>query len=169
MKIIILTGEIKSGKTHWLSKITRDSNFIGGVLTPDKNEIRMLYDIANQNWHNFEAKVDSDKELVQIGRFKFELESFQIAKGIIQDSLMNKKLTIVDEFGPLEMRGEGFADVINKILQDENHQKDQMLVLVVRNNILSDFLQKYNSINKILKIEEIRDRGLEVLIDDLED
>ncbi|NOT36124.1 MAG: hypothetical protein HOP11_01970 [Saprospiraceae bacterium] len=153
MNVVILTGEIRSGKTTRLLQFVSGKNSIGGILTPDRDQKRKLYDIEKKEWSEFETEL-SQNELVCIGKFTFLKDAFKKGNTIILQSLIKNSLTVVDEFGPLEMKGEGFFEAIEQPLLHLNQDSNKTLLLVVRPSILNDFKLKYPNINKIIHFND---------------
>ena len=135
-KIFILSGPIRSGKTTRLKEWVINKN-AGGILSPVVEGKRMFYDIQKGEYFPMEASMD-EKDVLKVGRFIFSLKSFHRAEKIIVDAIEHSEWVVIDEIGPLELKGAGFCDVLKKILND--HQKDFNLLLVVRDSILQEFL-----------------------------
>jgi nucleoside-triphosphatase THEP1 len=48
---------------------------------------------------------------------------------------------VIDEFGPLEVRGEGFADVLQRMLHLPPSHAPKLLVLLVRSTLVEQLAQ----------------------------
>ena len=66
-QIFILSQPVKSGKTTLLKNWVDVQDNIGGILTPDVNNKRMLYDIAEKTYHTFQTH--NPENSIGIGRF----------------------------------------------------------------------------------------------------
>lgn len=153
-KIFIVTGKIKTGKTTRLMKWVNSQNNIDGILQPVVDGKRYLYHIKSRTLKQFET--DSGHNIISIGNYKFFISSFEWAKNIIDNACReNLSTLIIDEIGPLELKGSGLEPVISKILR-EKHNLQCDLIFVVREEILDKFLEHYNLSTKeyeILNIE----------------
>lgn len=140
MKIFILKGAIASGKTTYLLDYCRDKN-IGGVLSPVINGKRHFLNIENKETKLMEAS-DDEIEILNIGRYKFSAKAFEWAKKILIESAnKNFDLVIIDEIGPLELQGKGFAETLNFLLNQNESKFD--LLLVIRENLVNEVLNYF--------------------------
>jgi nucleoside-triphosphatase THEP1 len=101
-----------------------------------------------------EAALD-EKEIIRVGRFFFSKNNFDKAIQIIRDADDDSSWLIIDEIGPLELRGEGFSEVVKEILMAGNER--QKIILVVREGLVDkviDFL-RVNDAVVINKISEL--------------
>ncbi|MGF2413129.1 MAG: nucleoside-triphosphatase [Ferruginibacter sp.] len=102
-KIIILTGEIQTGKTTLLQQFCLQQNNIAGILTPIVNGKRMFY-IAEKDF--FAMETHGNEEQLAIGKYLFSTAAFTKANAILLDASksIELKYLIIDEIGPLETR-----------------------------------------------------------------
>jgi len=126
--IFILTGPIQSGKTTSLVKWVKERKNVFGVFTPVVNGKRMFMDAHIGQLFDMEAG-EEEKETVPVGRFNFSKANFEKASGIINEAMNKEGWLVIDEIGPLELRGEGFYEALKNISQT---RKDQPVLLVVR-------------------------------------
>jgi len=107
-----------------------------GIFSPVINGRRYFMDAATKEMFPMEADAD-EKEILSIGRFQFSAAGFQKATTILHNAIQqNEGWLIIDEVGPLELKGEGFCDVIFEIL--ESASKQLKIVLVVREELLNE-------------------------------
>ena len=152
-KIYIYTGKIKSGKTTNLFRWCIGKSSIGGVLQPVIDGKRFFYSIRNKELIQLESFNDLDKDTIQIGKYNFLIKGFDKAKAILkEDFQQNLDWLIIDEFGPLEIDGKGLEPVITEILISKENFKGNILV-VVRENLLDMFLEKYKLKDKYTVLE----------------
>lgn len=126
---------------------------VGGILTPIVDNRRMFYDIASKKY--FEMEAVEDEKSVPIGKYLFSEKAFVKAQQIVLKETKNKNIdyVIIDEIGPLEVKKEqGFFEILKKIV---SYHFDFTLILVVREQLLEEFISKFN-IQKpiILSVEE---------------
>jgi molybdopterin-guanine dinucleotide biosynthesis protein A/nucleoside-triphosphatase THEP1 len=144
-RIVILSQPIRSGKTTSLMNvISRSPNgSFDGVVCPDVLGRRKLLLIGDSRIIDLE--IDNSSEAISVGRFFFNKSSFDIANNWLANIENPSTNIIVDEVGKLELNSSGFhlglsalIDSFNKGLHSGN------LLLVVRDTLLSQVIDKYN-------------------------
>jgi iron complex transport system ATP-binding protein len=136
-KLIILTGAIGSGKTTTLMSQLSSIENKYGILTPVISDQRMFQNIRTGESFAMEA-TPNDVHTIEVGRFVFSQTAFEKAAGIIEDAMQAQNpLVVIDELGSLELKGNGFAKVIEHLIFST---KAIHLLLVVRQNLLPDAL-----------------------------
>lgn len=116
---LILHGDIGGGKTRragqWARERAEAGLAVGGVLALKTPEGRRFHDL----WTGDEmAKepVAGDEPAVEVGRFRFRAAAFDWAEARIRAAVAaGAEAVVIDEVGPLEMRGEGFAALIDTL------------------------------------------------------
>jgi len=166
-KIFILTGNIQSGKTTSLFTWVQNRNDVHGILTPIIDGKRIFFDVDGKEQFPMEAAAEEEKEIISIGRFKFNPRNFEKAKNIIRGSMNKNGWLIIDEIGPLELRGEGF----HKVLLEALHNNKQKILLVVRHSILEEVKKHFGITGAIVikrmdELEELKQTGSNKLIPD---
>lgn len=140
-KIFILSGPIQSGKTTRLLKWCEGRNDVAGILTPDMDGRRYFMDVASKELFRMEA-TENEKNILGIGKYKFSKAAFERASQILSNAInKNSGWIIIDEVGPLELKGEGFSEVIKKLFSISPQLN---IVLVVRENLFATVLQYFN-------------------------
>lgn len=118
----------------------------GGVLSPDENGLRQLYNIKDGNvtvWQKLEADLPTD---VLVGRFVFDTTAFDLAIEWLDQHLQDRetKYLLLDEVGPLELSGGGWdawlQNAVSKI-------SDKTLILVVREGLVEKVVEHYGIID----------------------
>lgn len=141
--IKIITGKINSGKTTYAKLLAEELGFFGVISEKVfYSGIFMGYDIVNiQDNHRLVlARNLGSEHLIgpQIGRFQFSEKAFMVANEWLSRALKASKAVIIDEIGPLELSGQGFAPVMTGVDEHDN------LTLVIREQILDKCLEKWN-------------------------
>jgi nucleoside-triphosphatase THEP1 len=131
-EVFILTGAIHSGKTTSLVKFLKDKN-ASGILTPVINGRRFFLDVKSKEQFAMEAE-RGEMERIDVGRFHFSKRNFEKARNIISANVESIGWLVIDEIGPLELRGEGFAETLKEILK----QRHEKILLVVRAGLTDD-------------------------------
>ena len=143
-KIIIITGNVRSGKTTFLKKIInalqeQKTLNIAGIIASgiDKNGERYGFEIeelsTGQKFLLSTKKAVKGKE--KIGSFYFNNQVFEQITRSIVEKLPQTDLLIIDEVGYLELKGKGWFGLIDKAIQ-----QNKPMILVVRKRILDNIL-----------------------------
>lgn len=139
-KIYIITGLNKTGKTTRLMNWVVKQNNIDGILQPVVDGKRLLYHISTRTLKLLESENEIDS--IKIGKYNFSKYAFNWANEKLIESLQkNFEWIVVDEIGPLELRGEGLHKSILFLLNNSDKQK---LIFVIREKILDEALKHYN-------------------------
>lgn len=143
-QIFILSKPVNSGKTTLLKSWVDAQDNIGGILTPDVNNKRMLYDIAEKTYYTFQTH--NNENSIGVGRFLFENSAFDTAQDILLHGLYKQySWIIVDEVGPLEIREKlGLEPRLTQLIHAyKNHHVEGNLLLVIRDYLLQDAIDYY--------------------------
>jgi nucleoside-triphosphatase len=146
-KIIILTGEIQTGKTTLLQQFCKGRNDVAGILTPLVNGKRVFYNIAANSFFNMEAA--ANETTVAVGKYLFSASSFINASSILlrANKSTDCSYLIIDEIGPLETKQQlGFYAAVKQILSSSYKYT---LILVVRQPLADAVIEIFN-LNKPL-------------------
>lgn len=139
-KIFILSGPIQSGKSTRLMEWAMKEKNVKGIFTPIVGNNRMFYNIDKKQFFAMEAS-SIEIDTLSIGKYTFSNDAFKNAERIIENGMVNNEdWLVIDEIGPLELKGEGFYNILKRILSYNNKFK---LLLVVRDSILKEFLNYF--------------------------
>ncbi|HRH62846.1 MAG TPA: nucleoside-triphosphatase [Bacteroidia bacterium] len=142
MQIHLLSQAIQTGKTTSLMQYVQTHSNCSGILTPVIGNQRFFYSIASGESKLMEAE-SSEKNCLQIGRYNFSKTAFEWAIAQCENALKKpQELFIIDEIGPLELRNEGFYNLLTEVLA--NKYAIEKLVLVVRTSAVDLVLQHFN-------------------------
>lgn len=141
MKIFILKGPVHSGKTTALKEFCIDRAKTGGILSPVINDKRHFFDIETKETFIMEAAPD-EETIIQTGKYVFSESAFKRADKILQSCISrNIELIVIDEIGPLELRGKGFSETLQQLLSLSLPKTN--LLLVVRENIVDGVIHHF--------------------------
>ncbi len=147
LPIIIISGNIQEGKTTFVHKVVnrlqrKDINVQGFysevVYIGDQ---RQGYELKNINSSkkitlcNINYKEDWDKQ----GKFYFNAEAVDYGNNILQKINNTADLIVIDEIGPFEIKGKGWAKSINQIC---NNSTSPML-WVVRDSLVNKISRRW--------------------------
>ena len=150
-KIYILTGPIQTGKTTSLVNWSINREDVFGILAPVVDGKRVFMNTHTREQFPMEA-VPGELQTLIVGRFVFSQTNFNKAIQVIEDSIPKKDWLVIDEIGPLELRGNGFADALKGVLA----VRDKKILLVVREGWVEK-VKKVFKINDSTTIHTISD------------
>lgn len=147
-RIYLFCEAIHSGKTTQLQQWLRNkSNQVSGILTPDKDGKRQLYDIARNEYHELEMDEHTpENEILKIGKYRFSKQGFAKAQEIMRRALEeNTEWMIVDEVGKLELDDKtGLEPALGEVIRFyQNGAAKGKLILVIRNYLLDEAVEAY--------------------------
>jgi len=126
-QVVILSAPVQTGKTTSLLSWSEKRTDVYGILTPVVEGKRMFMNAHTRQLFLMEAK-EGEPELLQIGKFVFSKNNFDKAIQIIRDGMNQEGWLVIDEIGPMEIRGEGFSEILKEVLAKRKHK----LLLIVR-------------------------------------
>lgn len=176
-EIHLLTGPVQTGKTtrlrEWCARAARRGDIVDGILAPVVNGRRHLLHIASGEMRDLED-LSGGATAVTVRRFTFNAEVFAWARDRLLVAALGEpvRLTggnaadargatapagrvaaprwvIVDEVGPLELRGEGLEPAVTKLVNAareappgpaENAAAPLRIVLVIREELVEKAL-----------------------------
>ena len=138
----VLTGRKQSGKTTTLFEQIAKRKDVSGILQPIRDEKRVIYDNMSGESRVLEVKGDEEEvDVVRVGRFAFNRATMAWAGEVLLRATKAKcEWLVVDEIGPLELRGEGMDAVVKRVLMERVEGK---MMLVVREGLVDDVLKWY--------------------------
>lgn len=143
MRVRLIHGEIGSGKTRrasaWVESEALAGRRVSGVLALKAATGREFLDIATGDQVALEHPA-GDEIAVPVGRFQFRQAAFDWAVQRIDRSLAHAGSVVIDEVGPLEIRGDGFASLLDCLERD--HPTIQR-VLLVRTSLLDAVADRF--------------------------
>lgn len=142
--IFVLTGAVHSGKTTSLKliidKLRKENFWIDGYLNEvvlENQEINGydLFDLGEKRSIPF-IRREGEEDWERVGSYSLIPQGLSRAKGIILRGT-KADILVVDEVGPLELAGKGVWPALEKFI----FLPKPDFILVVRKNILQDFLE----------------------------
>ncbi len=172
--IIIISGNIQEGKTTFVEKVihrlSRKNVAVAGFLSKviyHENE-RTGYQLQDLRSDKSEllctTALHSDWE--QYGKFYFNPEGQKVGLGILENIPDSSDLIVIDEIGPLELGGDGWALAIEKLV----HQSSRPMIWVVREQLVQKIIRKWTIgetytflLNESPRAEEVEEVILKVI------
>jgi nucleoside-triphosphatase THEP1 len=151
--IKILTGPIRSYKTTTLMQWADQQEYIGGVLTPDVDGLRKLYNVRTKEYLDWQKAGEQESGDVVIGKFVFDVAAFRTAISWLDEHIDDPDIStvILDEIGPLELQGKGWDEWLQRWLHAP-HGKD--LIFIVREKIVGEVIKHYRMVNPEIVMKE---------------
>lgn len=156
---ILITGKINGGKTSRMLALSKEQPCGDGFISPKvfSEGVFIGYDIQHLSTgetYPFIRRKDSipavwDEAFIY-GAYSFSQKALERAEGIIDKAISNKNFPLyIDEIGPVELAGRGFATLLERALKAGCD-----LCLAVRESCLDDVVQRFG-INEyeLLRIE----------------
>ncbi|MDP1995217.1 MAG: nucleoside-triphosphatase [Ignavibacteria bacterium] len=149
--VFIYTGEKGVGKSTYLQEIFLRKQNVCGILQPRIKGIKYLVDVVSGEKRKLELENQTEEEkVVTIGNYIFSSEALLWAQQILVDAIQStNKLILIDEIGPLELRGSGLEPLLSQIIS-KAITEEKKLILVVRPKLLEDVKEKYGLLNPVV-------------------
>jgi len=146
-KVYIVTGEVGEGKTTFLLRLTemlKEKGIrVGGLLAPRITEgtITTGYDIIDIGSGIREPFLRlTNREITGVERFTQMEQGFRAGLDALDpQNNGDSDLMVIDEAGPLELRGEGWSERISGLLNVNQWQ----IILVVRKSLVEEMIRKF--------------------------
>lgn len=157
-RVKIFSRNIRSGKTTELMHWCNTHPQADGILMPDVNQVRNFYFIKTKKYLPVQIENDAPEEKLMVGKFCFSKKAFDTANSYLIKSYVSQTYYfIIDEIGKLEVEQQtGLHLVFSQILQTHlESTSNALLLVVVRKNLLKNFLELYNCENKVEVIDNL--------------
>ncbi len=148
-RVYILTGPQGSGKTTLLKELLvqlrQHGCAVAGIRAPVvmKDGTRIGYDIVDVHTGVTLplCRIGQRDPVASAGPFGFDLEGIRLGTAaLLLEAAGRCDLVVVDEIGPLELNGGGWAPALRPLLESYAGR----LLLVVRPDILGKVLEQWN-------------------------
>jgi len=159
--IIIITGQKATGKTRIATKLSEVLQSRGatveGIVAPKilKNDIHLGYEIQDLNSGKRLPFAIKSKEnpTERFGiPFKIQEDALVFGQSVLAKIGEEADLVVLDEVGPLELQGKGWAEPITRIIDG----REKPILLVIRKSLVDTFIQQWVLGQPlILNVEEI--------------
>jgi nucleoside-triphosphatase len=135
---IVLSDKIKSGKTNSLMRFAQKMQNTAGIICPDENNLRIVYNPYDKTKHVFQLPQILNDDDVQIGEYIFAESGFAFARETLMSALnTDAEYIIVDEVGKLELIGEGLQPTFSAFMKAAIPLPGKTIILVIRDTLLA--------------------------------
>jgi nucleoside-triphosphatase THEP1 len=146
--IVLWTGPQHSGKTTAARRLVREATSRGrsvaGIIAPSiwQDGVLTGFDLIDLATNQREPLARRDQPGCETtGKFGFAAEGLELGRrALASGAAMAADLVLVDEFGPLELKGGGWRDDVDRLAR----QASGVLVLVVRSGLTEDVGNLYD-------------------------
>ena len=140
--VYLVSGPVHSGKTTRLAAWCKGRSDVGGILQLEADGQRFFEDIQSGRRYLMDAG-EREKKVYTIGKYRFYTAAFAWASDLLVEAPEQPgiKWLVIDEIGPLEMKGEGLAPVLEGLLQSP--LPGVQLIIVVREELVEKVLKRY--------------------------
>jgi len=146
-QVVILNGSIQIGKTTSLVIWSQGRSDVSGILTPVIDGKRFFMNAKTREVFPMEA-ASGESQVLIVGRYAFSKKGFDRAIEIVKEGMNKTDWLVIDEIGPMELKGEGFDQILREILEKRNGI--QTVLLVVRDGLAEEVKEKYKIENGIV-------------------
>lgn len=146
-RVVIVTGAIAEGKTAFLGELTdilqSRGVAVGGILA-----LRVVEGETTTGYDILDISSDARKPFLRltgpvtvgVDRFSMSDEGYRAGLDALDpERNMNSVVVIIDEAGPLELRGEGWSPRITELLQ----ASVPVIVIAVRNSLVDSVISRF--------------------------
>ena len=154
-RIYLVTGPVQTGKTTRLRAWCDERSDVDGILAPVVDGQRHLLHIGSGVMRNLE-EVSNGAATVTVRRYTFNADVFAWARSCLSGAAELSRerdawphWIIVDEVGPLELRGGGLepalSELLSRVMEDPPRIADNApgVVLVIREYLVDDALKHF--------------------------
>lgn len=146
-KVFIITGKKGDGKTTKLQRIIeilkqQNQTIVGFIASAEIIDgQRNTYNLSDINTHASMQLCTSipNKDYQKIGNFYFNEECIRFGNKVLEISNTEKKVVIIDEIGPFELKGM----LWHKPLITQLHKTNNVVLISVRESLINDVINKY--------------------------
>jgi nucleoside-triphosphatase THEP1 len=166
-QVFILTGKVQGGKSTLVEAVIQELRGAGlriaGVVSRgiDREGKRQGYRLVNiESMETCPlASLDPVKDWFQFRRFFFNPAAIGLGRTWLEEGLLGSAdLLLIDEVGPMELQGGGWAPFLEK-LADRKNTPSQLWV--VREQILTEVIEKWALNNgKVMRMEQVTCRSV---------
>lgn len=149
--IRLLSGPVHSGKTaaaaDAVDRARASGRSVGGVLCPGEfqNSVRSRVDVLNvADGARCPLVAPQVQDGERVGRFLLSREGLDFGRRALRDALARRPdLTVIDEVGPLELNGGGWAEETSRLINAYRELESSLLLIVVRARLVTRALGKW--------------------------
>ncbi len=168
--VIIIIGEIGSGKTSLIRKIVdrlkEESIYAGGIIAPAvfTDGIKTGYSIVDiATGKNMPLSQTNEIDgLARVGKYFFFREGIDFGLAALStERIRDKQIVLIDEIGAWELQGQGWAKSLNELIINYNIP----LIITVRKSFLELVIENWMFQNPV--VIEAKDAQMDLIINEI--
>jgi nucleoside-triphosphatase THEP1/MFS family permease len=145
--VIIISGNIQEGKTTFVEKVinrlqrknVKAAGFLSKVIYENgERSGYTLIDLQSKTSAEL-CSIKEDKSRERYGKFYFNAEGQELGIRILQNIPDDADYIVIDEIGPLELGGKGWAKAIEQLTRRESRP----MIWVVREQLVEKIARKW--------------------------
>lgn len=146
--VVIVTGEIGSGKTSFMSKLAErlasEGIKAGGIIAParyngDEKTGYSVIDLQTSDSMQL-SSISESVGMAKVGRYFFSEEALAFGRNALSvERNQGNDLVLIDEVGAWELQGQGWAGSLNELIIN----CDMPLILTVRRSFLELVIENW--------------------------
>jgi nucleoside-triphosphatase len=165
-KLILWTGARHSGKTtgaaELVQKVRNEGFKVCGFLAPcvySDSEF-VGYDVLDLRTNHQKPLARCKTSNGYAGPFNFIAEGLELGNSALsREAIKSADLVIVDEFGKLELEGQGWRKSVDSLLSSS----DALILLIVRKELVDEVRQLYTDFSQREVVATEQDSIVEVI------
>jgi nucleoside-triphosphatase len=165
-RLILWTGPKHSGKTTSATRLIEmaltEGFIVAGILEPSLYDDGKLlgFDVLDLHSQRRTPLARRNKDKSSIGFFNFITDGLKFGNAVLSsDKIKSADLIIIDEFGPLEIKGQGWRRNIDSLLSSSN----AILLIIIRKELKETFRKLYANV-PCLELEAIEENSAREVI-----
>jgi len=169
--VVLITGEIGSGKTTLITAISarmKASGIVaGGIIASAiyENEVKTGYKIrdVSLNKEMQLSHIYDTEGLARVGKYFFIPEAIEFGRDALSvERNRNSQIVLIDEIGAWELQGQGWATSLNELIIN----CDMPLILTVRKSFLELVTENWMFQNSL--VIEAKDAEIDKVMEEIE-
>ncbi|MFH2141700.1 MAG: nucleoside-triphosphatase [Bacteroidota bacterium] len=147
--VIIISGPEKSGKSSYLEKLVLNLKNrgikTGGFICPSvfENDIKIGHDLLdiNSDKRLLLSRNTGTEDMPKVGNYFFNNDALRYGiESIELINLYNTEIVVIDEVGPWELSGQGWAENLNQLVK----LYKKPMIWVVRESIVEKVIENWS-------------------------
>ena len=145
--IIIISGNIQEGKTTFVEKVInrlarkeiKSAGFLAKVIYDGGNRTGYQLKDLSSDQSELLCTIEEQADWEHYGKFYFNPDAQKVGNTILNNIPQEAKLIVIDEIGPLELGGDGWASAIEQLV----NQSSRPMIWVVREHLVEKIARKW--------------------------
>ena len=108
------------------------------------------------------------KNSFALGNFIFRHSAFTWANKRLMSTISNSNIQtiIIDEYGPLEFREEGFEPLVSNLIKTVRSNEGRSLIVLIRESLLQKLVEKFHLSEEEVNIKKVNTNSNQWILTD---